>query len=196
MVSKGVIVPVSQPTKWVSSLTYPCKPDGSLCICLDPKNLNKAIVWEHCKAPILEEISHWLKSATCFRKLDVKDFFWSIHLDEKSSYLTTFNTHHGRYQFLHMPFSLKMSQNVFQMCMDQVMDCLSGIIAIHNDICIYCHTPEEHEQHFLKLMQIAAQHGFVFNSSTCQIRQPQVTFYGAFVITKDMPPDPAKFQAM
>ena len=44
MVKKGVITPVSLPTEWVSSLTYPYKPDGTLHICLDPKDLNKAIV--------------------------------------------------------------------------------------------------------------------------------------------------------
>ena len=43
MVLKGVITPVSKPTAWVSSLTYPHKPDDSLCICLNPKDLNKPI---------------------------------------------------------------------------------------------------------------------------------------------------------
>ena len=44
MVLKGVIAPVTKPTTSMSSLTYSCKPDGSLHICLDPKGLNKAIV--------------------------------------------------------------------------------------------------------------------------------------------------------
>ena len=92
MVTKGVIAPVSQPTEWVSLLTYPCKPDGSLCICLDPKDFNRAIVQEHYKAPTLDEISHHLSGATCFSKLNAKDGFWSIHLDETSSYLTTCST--------------------------------------------------------------------------------------------------------
>ena len=89
MVLKGIITPVSKPTAWVSSLTYPCKPDHSPHICLDPKDLNKAIVQEHYKAPTLDEISHLLHGTTCFSKLDAKDGFWSIHLDEDSSYLTT-----------------------------------------------------------------------------------------------------------
>ena len=92
--------------------------------CLDPKDLNRAIVLEHYIAPTLDEISHQLSGATCFSKVNAKDSFWSIHLDEKSSYLTTFNMHHGRYRLLHMPFSLKMSQDVFQMQMDQTTDCL------------------------------------------------------------------------
>ena len=137
MVLKGVIAPVTKPTAWVSSLTYPCKPDGSLHICLNPKDLNKAIVWEHYKAPTLDEITHHLSGATCFSKLDAKDGFWSIHLDEDSSYLTTFNTHCGRYRFLHMPFGLKISQDIFQMWMDQATDCLPSIIAIHDDICMF-----------------------------------------------------------
>ena len=93
MVDNGIITPVTEPTKWVSSLTYHRKSDGTIHPCLDPRDLNKAIIHEHYKAPTLEEISHKLSSATVFSKLDAKDGFWSIHLDTPSSYLTTFNTH-------------------------------------------------------------------------------------------------------
>ena len=118
----------------------------------------------HClralQGPTLEEISQWLNGATCFSKLDAKDGFWIIHPDEKSSYLTTFNTHHGRNCFLCMPFYLKMSHDIFQMHMDQVTDGLPNIIAIHDDICIYSLTLEEHDWHLLKLIQTAAWHNW------------------------------------
>ena len=100
--------------EWLSSLTYPQKPDGSLHICLDPRDLNKAIIWEHYKASTLDEITHKLSGAKVFSKLDAKDGFWSISLNTQSSYLMTFNTNKGHYWFLHMPFSLKMPQDVFQ----------------------------------------------------------------------------------
>ena len=48
-----------------------------------------------------------------------------------------------------MPFSLKMSQDVFQMQMDQATDCLPGIIVIHDDICMFGRTPEVHDEHLL-----------------------------------------------
>ena len=134
--------------EWVSSLTYPKKQDGSLCICLDPHDLNKAIIWEHYKAPTLDEITHKLSGAKVFSKLDAKDGFWSIHLDTPSSFLTTFNTHKGYYQFLCMPFGLKMSQDVFQMWMDQITNRLPGIIAIHDDICVYGKDTTEHNKKF------------------------------------------------
>ena len=159
MVDNGIIAPVTEPTEWVSPLTYPRKCDGTICPCLDPYNLNKAIIHEHYKAPTLEEISHKLSGTTVFSKLDAKDGFWSIHLDTPSSYLTTFNTHKGCYRYLCIPFGLKMSQDVFQMCMDQITDRLPGIIAIHNDICVYGKTREEHDTNLLQLMKTASKNG-------------------------------------
>ena len=134
--------------------------------------------------------------ATWFSKLNTKDSFFSIHLDQKSSYLTTFNMHHGRYHFLNMPFSLKMSQDVFQMQMDQTTDCLPGIIATYDDICIFSCTPEEHDLYLLHMMATATEHGIIFNSTKCQIRQPQIAFYGRVFTVQGMQPDPTKIQAL
>ena len=76
MVDLGIITPVTEPTEWVSSLTYPHRPDGSLHICLLTHGLNKAIIREHYKAQSLEEIPHKLSGATVsFSKLDAKDGF-------------------------------------------------------------------------------------------------------------------------
>ena len=119
----------------------------------------------------------------------LKDSFWNIHLNEKSSYLTTFNTQHGRYWFLHMPFSLKMSQDIFQMCMDQGNGPSPWhLLPFHDNIYIYSHTPNKHNWHPLKLIKTAAQHGGVFNSSKCQIRQPKIAIYSVFSLQKACSP--------
>ena len=47
-------------------------------------------------------------------------------------------------------FGLKMSQNVFQMQMDQITDRLPGIIAIHDDICVYGNDTIEQNKNLLK----------------------------------------------
>ena len=93
----GVIAPVTLLIKWVSSLNYPWKPDGTLCIYLNPRDLNKAIIQDHYKAPTLDEIVHCLSGdITTFIKLNVRNSFLSVYLDEKSSYLTNFKACKGR----------------------------------------------------------------------------------------------------
>ena len=42
MVDDGVCLKIDEPTEWVNSLVTVEKTDGSLRLCLDPKDLNKA----------------------------------------------------------------------------------------------------------------------------------------------------------
>ena len=55
-----------EPTAWVISLVYHRKPNGKLRICLDPKDLNRAISREHDVIPTLEEILPKLSGAKFF----------------------------------------------------------------------------------------------------------------------------------
>ena len=87
MVRQGIIAKQTEPTPWVSSLTYPKKPNGKLRICLDPKDQNKTIIQEHHKALTLEEISHILTRATKFSKVDGnKAFFMECTSPSKCHY--------------------------------------------------------------------------------------------------------------
>ena len=80
--------------------------------------------------------------------------------------------------------------------MDQATDHLPSIIAIHDYICIFSHTPEEIDEHLLHLMQSAKTHSIMFNSTMCHIRQPQIAFYGAVFTAQGMWPDPSKIQSL
>ena len=55
------------------------------------------------------------------------------------------NTHKGRYRFKIMPFGAKMSQDVFQMKMDLIMEKCPGVISIHDDIVICGASEEDHD---------------------------------------------------
>ena len=117
MLKAGVLKPVQEATPWINSFVLVKGNDQQgkpkLRICLDPTNLNKAIVQEpyHFKTP--EDISHLLADATVLMVLDCKKGYWHQELDESSSYLTTFNTEFGRYQYTMMPFGATVVGNVF-----------------------------------------------------------------------------------
>ena len=96
----GVITHVDEPTDWVSSITYVQKANGELCLCLDPRDLNKAIHRDHHKTPTMEEVAHEFAHSCFFTKLDARHGYWSIVLNQDSSMLTTFNSPFGRYHFL------------------------------------------------------------------------------------------------
>ena len=122
MVKQDILEPQIEPTPWVSSVTYPVKSTGEVRPCLDARDLNKAIIRENHKPQTVEEIAHQLAGAMVFTKADALKAFLQVHLTEESSKLLVINTHKGRYRFKRMPFGAKMSQDVFQMKMDLIME--------------------------------------------------------------------------
>ena len=163
----GVISRVSKPTEWVSSLAYSRKSSGRLRICLDPKDLNRAIKRPHYHTK--------LAGATVFSKLDARHGYWSVSLDEESSMKTTFNSPFGRYRFLRLPFGLNLSQDVFQERMDLIPEQCPGTISIADDVGVFGRTEEEHNANLHQLMQAAQKHGLVFNGDKCKINTSQCT---------------------
>ena len=151
----SIIAKQTEPTPWVSSLMYPKKPNGKLRICLNPKDLNKAIIGEHHKASTLEEIAHVLTGATKFLKVDSNKAFFGMHLTEQASLLTTFNTHLSRYRFLRVLFGLKISQDIFQMQMDDILLQCPGVLAIHDGVFIYGKDDKDHDANLVNLFNVA-----------------------------------------
>ena len=196
MVHQRIITKQTEPTPWVSSLTYPKKANGKLRICLDPKDLNKAIIHENHKVPTLEEIAHVLMGATKFSKVNGNKAFFGMHLTEEVSLLMMFNTHLGRYRFLRVPFRLKMSQDIFQMRMDDIVAQCPRVLAIHDNMFIYRKDDRDHDANIINLFNVAQKEGLMFNSKKCAIKQESVTFFGGVFSAEGCSPDPEKIQGI
>ena len=158
----GVITHVDEPMDWVPSITYILKANGKLCLCLDPHDLNEAICLNHHKTPTVEEVAHEFAHSCYFTKLDACHGYWLIILYQETSLLTTFNSPFGRYHFLHLPFGLVCSQDIFQKKMDQTLEDCQGCIGVADDITIHGCTKAEHNAHLWNLMCVTCKYGLVF----------------------------------
>ncbi|KAG1696931.1 hypothetical protein GQR58_006123 [Nymphon striatum] len=91
----NVIEEVTKPTDWVNSVVLVTKPKtGELRVCLDPKDLNKAILRPHHPMRSLEDILPALNEAQYFTKLDARSGYWAIKLDKQSSLRIVVETDH------------------------------------------------------------------------------------------------------
>ena len=61
--TQGVIAQVTTPTRWISSIVAVPKKNGKLRVCLDPKDLNRAILREKYQLPTVEDIATRLHGA-------------------------------------------------------------------------------------------------------------------------------------
>lgn len=196
MEAKGIITKVETPTEWVNSIVVKEKPNGKLRICLDPRDLNKALKRDHYPTPTLEEITPHLAGAQVFSKLDARNGYWNIKIDEESSLLTTFNTPFGRYRFKRLPFGLKVSQDVFQRKIDQAYVNCRGAVGIADDIQVYGKTNKDHDQNLHEAMERTRKSGIKLNADKCIIKTQECSFFGMIYSPEGVRPDPAKVQTI
>ncbi|XP_032791650.1 uncharacterized protein K02A2.6-like [Daphnia magna] len=133
MVDDGIIIPVSEPTDWVSRMLVVSKADGDVRIVLDHSNLNKAVLRPHFSVPTVEQLFAKIGKAKFFCSLDAAQGFYQIPLSEESSFLCTMATPWGRYRFLRLPFGLKSAPEVYLHTMSELFGDLSGVIIYFDD---------------------------------------------------------------
>ena len=167
MERNDVIKRIRELTDWVNSLVLVEKPDRSLQICLDPRDLNKAIKREHYQLPTFDETVTRLTGATRFTTLDANKGYWQIPLDEQSSKLTTTNTSYGRYCFLPLPYGLHSAQIVFHKRISQEFEAMDGIETDIDDFLIWGKDDDEHNKRLIECLKKARKTGLKLNSSKC-----------------------------
>ena len=191
MESQDIIAKVTQPTDWVNSLVIREKENGRLRLCLDPKHLNKATKREHHPIPTLEEITPKLAGAKLFSKLDARNGYWNVKLDEES-----FNTPFGRYRFLGMPFGLRMTQDIFEFKIDETYRDCQGAIAIADDVTVYGKSDKEHDVHLHETMERTRKAGIKLDDENCVIKTKECNFFGMLYTPDGVAPSPDKVRAI
>ena len=128
--------------------------------------------------PLWEEVAHEFAHSCYFTNFDAHHRYWLIVLDQESSPLTTFNSPFRRYHFLHLPFGLVCSQDIFQKKMDQILEECQGCIGIADDITVHGCTEAEHDACLWNLMCVTHKYGLVFNHQKAHVKAPAVNFFG------------------
>ena len=89
-----------------------------------------------------------------------------------------------------------MSQDVFQMKMDLIMERCPGVISINNDIVVYGTSEEDHDANLINLLNVAQVEGLVLNSKKLELKHPRVSFFGAEYSVDGMHPCQKKIQGI
>ena len=203
MLKLGVIrkLDINEASVWVHALVIVIKPNGKLCVCLDPRTLNSALQHNVHNAKRFVDIISKVKGFTHVSKIDADSEFWTLPLDPSSQLLTTFDTLWGRFCFMKFPFGLCESQYFFQYYMDLNFENLTNVLIIADDILIvgsnlglsYDH---DHDRCLIQVLNCCQEVGLKLNTAKCIFKAKQVVFYGHLVHTKGLSPDPTKFEAI
>src|SRR5436190_21190108 len=111
-----------------------------------------------------------LSKAKVFTKLDLRNAYYRIRIQEGDEFKTAFHTRYGHFEYLVMPFGLCNAPGSFQAYINDVIrEFLDKFaVAYLDDILIYSDSLEEHILHVHQVLQKLLSHDLYVKLEKCQ----------------------------
>nr|GEW28209.1 putative reverse transcriptase domain-containing protein [Tanacetum cinerariifolium] len=136
---KGFIRLSSSP--WGAPVLFVEKKDGSFCMCINYRELNKLIVKNWYPLPRIDDLFDQLQGSSVYSKIDMR---------------------YGHFEFQVMPFGLTNAPAVFMDLMNRVCKPYLDkfVIVFIDDILIYSKNKEDHEEHLKTILELLKNEKF------------------------------------
>ena len=124
-------------SEWISLVVTVKKPDGSIRLCGDFRNLNNNLVMDY--YPIsnaTESITSIDSNAKRFASINMKNAYLQLPLDKHSQRLTTIVMSEGTFCYTITLFGVCVAPGVFQRYIKKITEGLSGVLVYLDDILI------------------------------------------------------------
>jgi len=130
------------------------KKDGSLCLCVDFRGLNKITKKDCYPLPLISDLLDSPSRAKVYSKIDLRHVYHLVRIAPGDEWKTAFHTCYGSYEWLVMPFGLTNTPAGFQRFVNTTFaDMLDVCIVVYlDDILIYSEDMESHQQHVREVL--------------------------------------------
>ena len=151
--------------------------------------------------PTIEDILPHLSKAKVFCTVDATKGFNHLCLDDESAALMTFKTPFGHYRWRRLCFGI-LAPEIFQARMHQLLEGLSGVACIADDILVYgCgDTVEEaladHDNRMIALLDRCRGRDLHLNKDKLQVNRETTAFMGHELTRDGLRPDRRKIKAI
>ena len=166
---------------WATLIVPVVKPNGTVRICGDCKvTVNQQLQTEEYPLPRIDDIFAKLAGGQTFTKVDLKQAFHQMEVDEESQEYLTVNTLQGLYRYNRLVFGIPSAPTIWQRAIDQGLDGVEGTSCIL-DIIFTGKDDQEHLDHLEDLLKRLKEHGLRANRGKCKFFQKKITYCGHVV---------------
>lgn len=83
-------------------MLFVCKKDGSLCMCIDYRQLYKVTIKNKYSLSRIDDLFDQLHGAECLSKIDLRSGYFQLKIRDADIPKSAFRTRYGHYEFLVM----------------------------------------------------------------------------------------------
>ena len=192
MIKDGILEKVpSGGSKWASPITIVHKPNGDIRICSDYKaTVNPKICSDSYPLPSTETAFCELANMSYFAKIDLRNAYNQIQIDEKSREILTINTPIGLLRWTRLPFGVKTASAIFQAAMEETLGGrIKNMLIYQDDICIGAISENQLHDKVNMAMNILSEAGMTVNEEKCVFKSKEINFLGYRISAQGVRPD-------
>eukprot|EP00112_Aurelia_sp_Birch-Aquarium-sp1_P010952 Seg2314.7 transcript_id=Seg2314.7/GoldUCD/mRNA.D3Y31 product="Transposon Tf2-3 polyprotein" pseudo=true protein_id=Seg2314.7/GoldUCD/D3Y31 len=196
MLKDGVIEEHTGPVTWISNPVLVPKPDGSLRITVDLRQVNKAIENTHLPIPRVEDILPMFAGKQIFTKLDLRTAYHQLELSAESRPLTVFRAGDKLMRYKRLTMGSLPASGELNSRLRPMLANIADAEIIHDDIVIASETRETHNKTLSQVLQVLCDAGLTLNKTKCIIASDSIPFWGLIITKEGRKPDPEKCAAL
>ena len=142
-VSEGILEPVAQ-TEWATPIVAVLKSDKSIRICGDFRVIvNPVAKLDRYPVPKIEDLLATLQRGRIFTKLDLRNAYQQLPLEEDSQKYVVINTTKGLFKYKRLPYGISSAPAIFQRVMEHLLQGIRGVVvATLRNLISTCHFSE------------------------------------------------------
>lgn len=196
LVSEGVLAQIEN-SEWGTPIVPILKKNGKLRVCVDYKStINPFLKDIKCVTPNIEDIFAALSGGTHFTKLDLRNAYNQIEVDDASQSLLAWSTHKGVFACKRMSFGAKTACAIFQSTISKVLQGIPGCVCFFDDILVTGCTIKEHLKNLESVFSKLNAAGFKVNLEKSAFFQEKVKYLGHIIDANGLHKDIEKVKAI
>ena len=160
-------------------LKDPKDPAGPIRICGDYKTtVNTMAPCDNYPLPNTPEQLATLAGGEHFSKIDLKQAYQQVELNEASRELLTVNTHRGLFQPERLQYGVHSATGIFQREIERILKGIPYVLVRVDDILVTGRNCTEHFMGLMRVLDALEDAGLTVNLKKCEFFKDEVTFCG------------------
>jgi hypothetical protein len=176
------------------------KNNGDIRLCIDFRNLNRALEKDNYPMPLMEQILQCVPDSKMLSLLDDFSGYNQVLVAHEDQLKTAFRTKWGTYAYMKMSFGLINARATFQRAMNITFGGLLGecVKVYLNDVTIFSRDKKDHITHLKKIFNRFKRYGISPNPKKSVFAVDEAKILG-FIVSKhgmEIEPERTEFVSM
>ena len=173
---------------WASPIVPVRKKDGTICMCIDYRALNKVTRKDNSPLSQLNDLLDraGMSGNQIFSSFDLMAGYHQVKMSARARRVSTFVSHLGTFEWIRMPFGLCNAPATFSNLMRKVLATIqsNAIFAYLDDVLVASPTVDEHLCHVEEMLDRFISVGLTIQPKKSFLFQNELEFLG-FTVSKD-----------